>query len=154
MEVLLLNPGVAGSSPAEGADLEGKFQITMDFVMSNPKTVLLYVMTLFYIANGVNHFLNQGAYLKIMPPYIPFHRPMVILSGIAEIFLGAMLLVTSLTQFASWGIILLLILIFTANLHMAFNNELYSNFHPLTLYLRLPLQFVLIAWAFWYTKAN
>ena len=122
--------------------------------MSNPKTILLYTMAIFYIANGINHFINQKYYLAIMPPYVPWHKTAVILSGVAEILLGAMLFIPSLTRLASWGIIILLIMIFPANIHMAINSELYKNYHPLVLYLRLPIQFVLIAWAYWYTKQN
>lgn len=108
-------------------------------------------MALFYIVNGLNHFANQETYLKIMPPYVPWHKALVMLSGAAEIILGLMLFIPSLTRFASWGIILLLIAIFPANLHMALNSHLYSSLRPITLYLRLPLQLVFIAWAFWYS---
>jgi uncharacterized membrane protein len=108
-------------------------------------------MALFYIANGLNHFLNQKFYMGIMPPRIPWHKSIVILSGIAEILLGGMLLIPALSQQASWGIIVLLILIFPANIHMAFNTELYPDYRPLMLNLRLPLQLVFIAWAYWYT---
>ena len=119
--------------------------------MSELKILLLYAMAFFYIANGLNHFVNQNFYMGIMPPKILWPRPIVILSGAAEILLGAMLLIPSLSQLASWGIIVLLILIFPANLHMAFNTELYSHYRPLMLYIRLPLQLVFIVWAYWYT---
>ena len=66
--------------------------------------------------------------------------------------LGALLLVRRLTVFAAWGLIALLIAVFPANIHMALNAEQYPTFSPIVLWLRLPLQGVLIAWAYWFTR--
>ena len=53
---------------------------------------------------------------------------------------------------AGCGLIVLLIAVCHANNHMALYSELYTYAWPLTLWLRLPLQFVLIAWAYWCTR--
>ena len=45
-----------------------------------------------FIAAGVLHFVRPDAYMKIMPPYLPWHRPLVLISGVAEIGLGVLLL--------------------------------------------------------------
>jgi uncharacterized membrane protein len=115
------------------------------------KPGLLWLMGILYIAAGVNHFANPNFYVKIMPPYLPWHLELVYLSGVAEILLGALVLVPRLRSLAAWGIIALLIAVFPANLHMALHPEDYANIPPLVLWLRLPLQGVLIAWAYWYT---
>ena len=50
------------------------------------------------------------------------------------------------------ALILLLVAVFPANLHMAMSPEQFPSISPLALWLRLPLQGVLIAWAYWYTR--
>ena len=121
------------------------------------KRVLLWLMGLFYVFAGVMHFVNTDFYLRIMPDYLPAHRELVYLSGVAEILLGILVLIPATTEAAAWGVIALLIAVFPANVHMALHNipmqpEAAPN--PVALWLRLPLQGVLIAWAWWYTHPN
>lgn len=87
-----------------------------------------------------------------MPPYLPWHRELVAISGVAEIVLGALLLVRRSAVLAGWGLIGLLVGVFPANLHMATHPELYQSISPVALWLRLPVQGLLIAWAYWYTR--
>lgn len=108
----------------------------------------------FFIVAGLNHFINTDFYLAIMPPYLPWHLPLVYISGVAEVVLGALLLIRRWQVIAAWGLIALLIAIFPANLTMALNTELYPQFSPALLWLRLPLQGALIAWAYFYTRRN
>lgn len=105
-----------------------------------------------YVAAGINHFLHPETYLAIMPPWMPAHFFFVIVSGIAELMLGFFLLFPSTRRFAAWGIILLLVAVFPANIQMLLNYH--RDEHPLLwlAYLRLPLQVVLIWWAYQYTK--
>ena len=107
---------------------------------------------LLFMLAGANHFLNQDFYVSMMPPYLPWHRELVIFSGIAEAILGATLLVSRWSPWAAWGLLALLIAVFPANIHMALHPEQYPWASPLVLWLRLPLQFVLMGWAFWYTR--
>ena len=122
--------------------------------MSRTKRVLLWVMGGFYILNGLNHFFNADAYIAIMPAYLPWHSQLVVLSGVAEIAVGAGVLIPATRVTAAWGVILLLILIFPANLYVAMNGLPYLGDEPNTAlnWVRLPFQLVLIAWAYWYTK--
>ncbi len=101
---------------------------------------------------GIYHFVNPVFYLKMMPPVLPAPLFLIYLSGIFEIVLGALLLTRKFTKLAAWGLIVLLIAVFPANLYMALNAELFPEFSSSALYLRLPSQLVLIAWAFWYTR--
>ena len=118
------------------------------------RLVLKYLLALFYIGAGVNHFVNPGFYLNIMPPYLPWHLELVYLSGIIEIVLGIMVLIPRFTSISGWGIIALLIAVFPANLHMALNPHLYPNIKPILLYIRLPLQGVFMYWAYWATRPS
>lgn len=116
------------------------------------KTRTRYLLGALFVAAGVNHFIATDFYVGIMPPYLPWHRPLVYLSGAAEVGLGALLVLDRWSAIAAWGLIALLVAVFPANLHMAVNPELYPQFSPLVLGLRLPLQAVLIVWAYWYTR--
>jgi uncharacterized membrane protein len=120
--------------------------------MRKLKIILKYLLCVFFVAGGLNHFINPAFYLKIMPPCLPWHLFLVYLSGFFEAALGLLLLVPAFTRTAGWGLIALLIAVFPANIHMALNPQLFPDISPPALWLRLPLQAVLIAWAFWYTQ--
>jgi uncharacterized membrane protein len=120
--------------------------------MRKLRIILKYLLCVFFVAAGLNHFINPAFYLKIMPPYLPWHLFLVYLSGFFEAALGVLLLVHAFTRTAAWGLIALLIAVFPANIHMALNPQLFPDISPPALWLRLPLQAVFIAWAFWYTK--
>ncbi|MDT7540979.1 MAG: hypothetical protein QOE33_883 [Acidobacteriota bacterium] len=119
--------------------------------MKRIKLVLKYIFALFFVVGGFNHFINTNFYLKIMPPYLPSPLLLVYLSGVIEVALGLLLLIPKFTRVAAWGLIALLLGVFPANIHMAFHRELYPEYGSAALWLRLPLQLVLIAWAYWYT---
>lgn len=116
------------------------------------KRILKWLLGIAFILAGINHFLNANFYLKMMPPYLPWHLFLIYLSGVFEIALGVLLLIPKFTRFAAWGLIALLIAVFPANIFMAFNPQMFPEFSRLALYARLPLQFVLIAWAYWFTS--
>src|SRR6185369_3607070 len=123
--------------------------------MSTAKTILLYFMSVFYVFAGVMHFVRPDYYMPMMPPYLPWHLFLIYLSGVAEVVLGIAVLIPSVRSLAAWGIILLLIAIFPANLHIALNNvALFGNPEGAGIFnwIRLPFQAVLIAWAWWYTE--
>lgn len=98
---------------------------------------------------GVNHLVNPRFYESIMPDYLPWHRPLVILSGYAEIICGLLALIPRWPRLARWGITALLVAVFPANVHMAVHSERYPAVPAWLLWLRLPLQAVMIAWTHW-----
>jgi uncharacterized membrane protein len=116
------------------------------------KLVMKGLLALLFVFMGVLHFLRADFFVRIMPPYLPWHWELVYLSGVFEMALGALLLVRRWTALAAWGLIALMIAVFPANIHMALNAEQFPTFSPLVLWLRLPLQGVLIAWAYWFTR--
>jgi uncharacterized membrane protein len=118
------------------------------------KSALKVVFGLFFVGAGINHFLGTGFYLRMMPPYLPLHLELVQISGVAEIVLGVLLLIPQTSAVAGWGLIALLVAVFPANLQMALHPDTFPEFRPAALWLRLPLQAGLIAWAFWYTRRN
>jgi len=119
------------------------------------KRVLLLVMGVFYVVAGYNHFANADVYLPMMPPYIPFHRAMIAISGAAEMAGGVGILIPATRRAAAWGLVLLLVAIFPANLHIALHDvPLFGRSEGFGVWnwVRLPFQGVLIVWAWWYTR--
>jgi uncharacterized membrane protein len=114
---------------------------------------LKYLLGLAFVAAGANHFAHPAFYLSIMPPYLPWPVLLVYLSGFCAIALGIALLTPRFTRAAAWGLIALSIAVFPANIHMALHAELFPQFSPAALWLRLPLQAAIIAWAYWYTRS-
>ncbi len=84
---------------------------------------------------------------------MPWHKNLVILSGICEIIFGFLLIFSSTRRLAAWGIILLLIAVFPANFQMMINYKYEANPRLWISIVRLPLQIVLIWWAYGFTKA-
>jgi len=120
--------------------------------MSVARTASRYLLAVFMIVAGVMHFVQPGFYVKIMPPYFPGHLPLVYLSGLAESACGVLLLTRRFSQAAAWGVIVVLIAIFPANIHIYQHLELIPASPALHL-RRLPLQGVFVAWAYWHTRA-
>ena len=120
--------------------------------MARIKLVLKYLMSVLYVLAGLNHFRDPNFYLRIMPTFFPWHLFLIYLSGAFEIILGGLLIIPRFTRLAGFGLIALLIAVFPANIHMAINSELYPEISPIALWIRLPIQGVLIAWAYWYTR--
>ena len=109
-----------------------------------------YLLAVIMVAAGVYHFVNPQVYVSIMPKYLPWHLPLVYISGVLEILFGAGLL-TGYSSLAAWGLIALLIAVFPANLNMALHPELAPQISSVLLWLRLPLQAVLIWWVLKFT---
>ena len=111
----------------------------------------LFLLILLFLLAGLNHFNNPNFYVSIMPPYLPLHSELSYISGFFEI-LGAIGLLFAQTRKASgYGLLILLIIIFPANIHMAIHPEYFPDYSKLTIYLRLPLQFLFMAWVYWAT---
>lgn len=110
----------------------------------------LYLMSALYISAGINHFRRPEMYKRIIPPGFKYLDIINWTSGTAEIALG-ILLVSPMSHYAAWGIILLLIVIFPANVYHLQQKGAGMKIPEWILWLRLPLQFVLMWWAYLYT---
>ncbi|MSO49355.1 MAG: DoxX family protein [Acidobacteria bacterium] len=111
-----------------------------------------YLLGVLFIAAGVNHFVGPAFYVAMMPAYLPWHAELVFISGVAEAALGGLLLFRRWAVWAGWGLIALLVAVFPANVQMALHPDFYPSLSTTVLWLRLPLQAVFIAWAWWYTR--
>lgn len=111
----------------------------------------LYLMGIIYFTAGINHFRTPKLYLKIIPPYFPNPKLLNQLAGFAEVLLGVGICIPVFSKFSAWGIIALLIAIFPANLFMFTNKSARMGLSKTILLIRLPIQLVLIVWAYNYT---
>jgi uncharacterized membrane protein len=112
----------------------------------------LYLQAGFYVLAGINHFWHPVFYKQIMPPWLPWHYPIIYFSGFCEIALGLLFLPGRTRKTAAWLIILLLIAIFPANIQMMLNSLQHHRPDSCWTIIRLPIQFLLIGWAYFYTK--
>jgi uncharacterized membrane protein len=112
--------------------------------------ILRLLLAVFFIAAGVSHFVSPGSYLAIMPASLPWPAALVFISGVAEIAGGAGVLFERTRRTAAVGLIILLVAVFPANVHAAQDGMNLSGWivPPWVLWLRLPLQGVLIAWVY------
>jgi len=109
---------------------------------------------IFYVVAGALHFLKPEPYLRIMPPYIPWHATMVRASGVFEILGGLGLLVSETRKASSWGLIALLVAVVPANIYMATHpiDAGAVAIAPVLRWGRLPLQVFLALWLLWCTR--
>ncbi len=101
-----------------------------------------------FVAAGLAHLVAPGIYRPMMPPWLPAHDALILVSGLAEMGGGIGLLIPRLRVAAGLGLIALLVAVFPANLQMLLNAMRDHSPWPeqLILWLRLPLQLVLIRW--------
>jgi uncharacterized membrane protein len=118
-------------------------------------------MSALYFVAGVSHFRRPKMYERIVPPQFPRPRELVYLSGVVELLLALGLLSRRTRRQSAWGIVALLLAVFPANVYMA-THDVLGDAVPeerkravdVALWLRLPLQGVLVAWAWWYTRSS
>ena len=111
-----------------------------------------------YVVAGVLHFVVPELYVQIVPPIFPAPLALVYLSGVAEIAVGVGVLLPRTRRYAAWATIALLVAIFPANVYMATHGVVVEGMpgggdpSGLVRWGRLPLQGVLLLWAFCYTR--
>ena len=111
-------------------------------------------MSLLYVIVGVKHFTNTDFFVAIVPPIITWKEEAVLISGVIEVILGLLLLFNQTRKLAGWGIILLLIAVFPANIYLYVSDiprEMVGISKNQALF-RLPFQIPLMLIAYWYTR--
>jgi uncharacterized membrane protein len=118
------------------------------------RKIALYLLSFLFVLAGIYHFTNPAPFVKIVPSFLPAPLAIVYISGICEIVFGTMLQFHRTRNAGAWLIILLLIAVFPANIKMAVDFYEQHNPYLWAALLRLPLQFVLIWWAWHYTDSG
>lgn len=109
-----------------------------------------YLMAATYLIAGLMHFIKPTLYMRILPGYLPGHKLLVILSGLAEIVLGVALCISVTKQLAIYGIIIMLTFFLPVHVHMLFDKKAAMGLPKWILIVRIPLQFLLMYWAYHY----
>ena len=102
---------------------------------------------------GIDHFRRPEWYVEIVPPFLTYKLELVLISGVAELILGFMLLLPKMRFIAGNGLILLLVLVYPANIYLAYTNGAALDTSPLIAWGRLPIQFVFIGIAYLHSKS-
>ncbi len=121
--------------------------------MTTIQQISLYVMAFFYAGAGVNHFINPKFYINIMPSFFPNPALLNTVTGIAEIILGIGLLFAATRPVSAYLIIAMLIVFFSVHIPHLFNPPKGAEGAKyIFIVLRIPIQFVLIYWAWLVSK--
>ena len=114
--------------------------------MRDPTARRRFITGATFVVAGLNHFAKPRLYRAIMPPYLPWHGPLVAISGAAEVALGVMLWNRRSARLAGCGLMALLVAVFPATMHMALHPRRFAPIPAWLLWLRLPLQPLMIWW--------
>lgn len=109
---------------------------------------VVFVFLWFFIG-GIAHFAITDIEMRIVPPYIPWPRAAVLVSGVFELLGAAGLLWRPTRRAAGWGLFALTLAVTPAHIYMLARPELFDVPYW-TLVARLPIQvalLVLIAWS-------
>ena len=117
----------------------------MKFLILKKMNISLSVIL--FIA-GFTHLIKPQIYLKAMPPYIPYHYELIIISGIFEVIFSAGLLFKASIKITSWLLAIFFIAILPSHIHVSLNGiEFFGITSKYLLWLRTLLQSVFIFWA-------
>ena len=111
-------------------------------------------MSFLYIIVGIKHFVDVEYFVSIVPNYISWKKEAVFISGFFEILLGILLLFHKTRKLAAWGIIMLLIAVFPANIYL-YVSEIprdILNISKIDALIRMPFQIPLIIISYWHSK--
>jgi uncharacterized membrane protein len=111
------------------------------------KQILTYLLAAFIIFGGVNHFLKPEMYFPFFPDFLP-HLALTYLSGVAEIVVGVLVFIPQYKHIGTLGILILMVLFLPLHVIDVFSSSPAIGSHQAAL-VRLPVQFLFIAWA-WY----
>jgi uncharacterized membrane protein len=112
----------------------------------------LAITFLWFAIGGVAHFTSTDMFMRIMPPYLPWHSAAVYLSGVFEIVGAIGICIPRFRQWAGNGLILLTVLVSPANVYMWMNPHLFPTISATLLGVRLIVQVLLIACIWWSTR--
>ncbi len=107
---------------------------------------------LWFFIGGIAHFAATGLEMRIVPPWLPEPRLLVLVSGVFELLGAIGVLIPRTRQAAGYGLMLLTIAVTPANIYMWQQASQFPSIPYWALTLRLPLQVALLACIAWSTR--
>ena len=108
-----------------------------------------WFVIVWFTVGGLGHFVAADFFVSITPPWVPYPLEVVWLSGVLELAGAAGLLFPASRRWAGWGLLALTLAVTPANLRMALEPELFPQFNPVLLNLRMGLQVFLLGCIVW-----
>jgi uncharacterized membrane protein len=123
-------------------------------IVSKFKPMFRILLAVLMIADGILHLWATETFMTIMPAYFPWHRELVLISGVVVIFGGIGLLIPVTRPVAGIALMVLYAAVLPANINMVVNNIQPEDFDipAVFLWLRLPLQLAIVVWAWWVSR--
>jgi uncharacterized membrane protein len=110
----------------------------------------VYAMAVLFCFTGVAHFGPLSAEVeKMLPPWVPWPKATVFLTGILEILGAIGLIVPETRRLAGTCLIIFLVAVFPANIHAAKTNVSLGGRPVTPLWVRGPMQVLFIALLAW-----
>lgn len=123
-------------------------------ILENRRHMMLpwhqYILGLIFVVAGVFHFQKPKLYLRIIPPYLPYPNTLVAITGITEMISDFLLMTFDTQKIGAWAIIVQLILFLSVHIYMLQDEKAALKLPKWVLIARLPLQFLLMYWAYQY----
>jgi uncharacterized membrane protein len=121
------------------------------------KKISLVILIIAYIIAGINHFVHPAGYIQLIPRYLPYPETLNYLAGICEIIFGFMLIFPATRNWGAWLLILMLAAFLPVHITMLQQAPLQMGalwVTPLTAWIRLLMQPVLMLWLYWHIKTK
>lgn len=118
--------------------------------MKRVKQISAVLFALFMIYGGVNHFLHPEFYDAFIPDFLP-KLAVNYVSGLIEVLLGVGLFLPAFKQRAAWGLFFLMIAFLPLHIWDLFRENPAIGSQTAAI-IRVPIQFLLIAWTWWLTR--
>jgi uncharacterized membrane protein len=109
---------------------------------------------LWFFLGGIAHFVFTDAQMRIVPPWMPWPREAVLVSGVLELLGAVGLLVPNWRRAAAWGLFALTLAVTPANVFMLQQAHAFPKVPYALLVARLPMQVVLLAVIFWVARRS
>ena len=122
--------------------------------MSMLKRAGLGFVFIWFVVGGIGHFIATDFFVRIVPPYMPWPLAAVYICGVFELLGAAALWSPRLRPWAGYGLLLLIVCVTPANLWMWQHPDLFPQFPPPMLSLRLLIQVLLVAVVWWSTRPD
>ena len=113
-------------------------------VPQTARRVALGFVFVWFLIGGIAHFAATTVEMRIVPPFVPWPRAAVLISGVCELLAAVGLLFPIFRRAAGVGLFALTIAVTPAHIYMLQRPELFGIPYVL-LILRLPLQAALLA---------